>query len=80
MKNLKQKNRDIHLLVIKDNWLSGSADRERQARRGHGFYTESQKIIGNLRNPILKKTNTNFNSGISGGCGKRRKIPKRLCT
>ena len=28
----KTKNRDIHLLVIKENWLSGSADRARQAR------------------------------------------------
>ena len=40
MKNLKQKNRDIHLLVIKENWLSGSADQARQARCGHGFHTE----------------------------------------
>ena len=55
----KTKNRDIHLLVIKENWLSGSADRVRQARRGHGFHTETKKnksveVIGNLRNPILK--------------------------
>ena len=28
----KTKNRDIHLLVIKENRLSGSADRARQAR------------------------------------------------
>ena len=40
----KTKTRDIHLLVIKENWLSGSADRARQARRGHGFHTEPKKI------------------------------------
>ena len=40
----KTKNRDIHLLVIKENWLSGSADRARQARRGHGLHTEPKKI------------------------------------
>ena len=28
----KTKNKDIHLLVIKENWLSGLADRVRQAR------------------------------------------------
>ena len=32
------KNREIHLLVIKENWLSGAAVRARQARRGHGFH------------------------------------------
>ena len=26
--------------MINENWLSGSADRARQARRGHGFHTE----------------------------------------
>ena len=40
----KTKNRDMHLLVIKENWLSGSADRARQTRRGYGFHTEPQKI------------------------------------
>ena len=59
----KTKNRDIHLLVIKENWLSGSADRARQARRGHGFHTEPKKIIGNLRNPILKINQYEFQLG-----------------
>ena len=29
------------MLVIKENWLSGAADR---ARRGHGFHTEPSII------------------------------------
>ena len=37
MQYLEKKNREIHLLVIKENWLSGLADRVWQARRGHGF-------------------------------------------
>ena len=32
------------MLVIKENWLSGAADRAQQARRGHGFHTEPSII------------------------------------
>ena len=31
MQNLEQKNREIHFLVIKENWLSGATDQARQA-------------------------------------------------
>ena len=39
MQDLEQKKREIHLLVIKENWLSGVADRARPAWHGHGFHT-----------------------------------------
>ena len=40
MQNLEQRiEKCTSLPVLKENWLSGAADRVRQARRGHGFHT-----------------------------------------
>ena len=41
----RAKNREIHMLLFNENWLTGTADLALQAWRGHGFHTGPHRCV-----------------------------------